>query len=82
MKIQGRIRRLSVGSGFPNECIHYQVKENPEDGDICYIGEYHLENGVTEYHIYKRKYDAMFLWLRVRNPYCVIQYFEQDVKTE
>lgn len=77
MKIMGRIRRLSVGEKFPNECIHYQVKDNPKDGDICLIVENNMD-GAIEYHIYKKKFDAMFLWLRIRNPYCVVQYFEQD----
>ena len=64
------IRKISVGTDFPNGCMHYQLGKKFEVlGELCEVTNIISEimNGVQAYNIYVQGKDTTFLWKSIEN---------------
>lgn len=81
-----KIRKISVGKGFPNDVIHYVVGQgyvipNLEGESIDYIItsitrdiEYTQLTGSSTYNIYVNDGEETFLWKTIENMPVKVEY--------
>ena len=74
-----KIRKLSVGSDYPNGCLHYQVGKSLSLGKGRYIiteivlNKDMIKLGIKQYDIYISNGEDKVLWKDVDVP-CVAEY--------
>lgn len=70
------IRKISIGSGFPDKCMHYQVGRpiNKHRSDVIVSEIIPLEeNGIKVYTVFVHKNNTSIFWKKVEGMPVVVE---------
>ena len=77
--MKSKIRKISVGQGFPNSCIHYQIGKSAGQrgfviSDILLDGEALDKFNKIIYNIYIRGEEDTVVWKSIHDVPVVVEY--------